>query len=74
MNNGKFNIVDTEGFDSVERAAEARIFERQIALLCLAMADVLLINIWMNEIGRYEGGQLHILRAILKASKSLLKS
>ena len=28
----------------------------------------------MNEIGRYEGGQLHILKAIIKASNSLLKS
>ena len=48
MNNGKFNIIDTEGFDSIERTAVDRIYERQIALLCLAIADVIIVNVWMN--------------------------
>ena len=74
MNNGKYNILDTEGFDSVERSSEMRIYERQVALLCLAIADVIIVNVWMNEIGRYEGGQLHILSSIIKASNSILKS
>lgn len=70
----KFNIIDTEGFDSLERAQESRIFERQVALFSLAAADIIMINIWMNEIGRYNGGQVSILKTILKAASSLLKS
>lgn len=74
MNNGKYNIIDTEGFDSIERSMDERIYERQVALICLAISDVIIINIWMNEIGRYEGGQLHIIKAIIKASTSIIKS
>jgi hypothetical protein len=51
-----------------------RIFERQIALFCLALSDVLIINLWMNEIGRYEGSQVHILKAIVNAASRLIKS
>ena len=51
-----------------------RIFERQIALFCLALSDILIINLWMNEIGRYEGSQVHILKAIVNAASRLIKS
>lgn len=47
-NNGKFNVIDTEGFDSVERNKSERIIERQIALFCLAISDVIIVNVWMN--------------------------
>lgn len=33
-----------------------------------------MINIWMNEIGRYDGGQVSILKTILKAASYLIKS
>lgn len=71
---GKYNIIDTEGFDSVERGTSERIFERQIALFCLAVADVIMVNLWMNEIGRYQGGQLHILKAIIHAANHLVQA
>lgn len=73
-NNGKFNIIDTEGFDSVERNKNERIIERQIALFCLAISDVVIVNVWMNEIGRYQGGQMHILNAIIHAASFLVQS
>jgi hypothetical protein len=43
-----------------------------MALFCLAISDVLMINMWMNEIGRYEGSHTHILKSILHASQKLL--
>jgi len=43
-------------------------FEKQVALFCLSLSDVLIINIWMNEIGRYEASHSHILKAIIRAS------
>jgi len=43
-------------------------YEKQLALFCLALSDVLIINMWMNEIGRYEASHSHILKAIIKAS------
>lgn len=48
--------------------------EKQIALFCLAMADVVVINMWMNEIGRYEGSHTHILKSIIKVSERLISA
>jgi hypothetical protein len=39
-----------------------------MALFCLALSDVLIINMWMTEIGRYEASHSHILKAIVRAS------
>lgn len=69
-----FNVIDTEGFDSLERAPQDKLFEKQVALFCLALSDVLLINMWMNEIGRYEASHSHILKAIIKASERVIAS
>lgn len=65
---GNFNVIDTEGFDSAEREPEDKMFEKKVALFCLAISDVLVINMWMNEIGRYEASHSHILKAIIRAS------
>ena len=37
----------------------------------MALSDILIINMWMNEIGRYEASHSHILRAIIKASEKV---
>lgn len=70
---GGFNVIDTEGFDSEERAG-SKMLEKQVALFCLALADVLVINVWMNEIGRYEASHSHILKAIIRASEKVIAS
>lgn len=49
-------------------------FEKRVALFCLAIADVVLINLWMNEVGRYEASHSHILKAIVRASQKLIAS
>jgi protein SEY1 len=71
-NIGNFNVIDTEGFDSSERDVHEKIFEKQIALFCLALSDVLIINMWMTEIGRYEASHSHILKAVIRASDRLI--
>ena len=47
-------------------------FEKQTALFCLALSDVLVINVWMAEIGRYEASHSHILKAIVRASEKVI--
>lgn len=74
QNVGGFNVIDTEGFDSVERAPEEKIMEKQVALFCLALADVLIINMWMTEVGRYEGSHSHILKSIIKTSERIVST
>jgi protein SEY1 len=60
------NIVDTEGFDSMERGEDEKIFEKQMSLFCVVVSDIILINLYMDEIGRYTGGHMDILDAIFK--------
>ena len=46
----KVFILDCEGTDSKERGEERHKFEHSSSLFCLAMADVLVINMWTNVI------------------------
>ena len=44
----KVFILDCEGTDSKERGEDRHKFEHSSSLFCLAMADVLVINMWTN--------------------------
>ncbi len=46
----KVFILDCEGTDSKERGEDRHKFEHCSSLFCLAMADVLIINMWTNVI------------------------
>ncbi len=41
-------ILDCEGTDSKERGEDRHKFEHTSSLFCLAMADLLIINMWTN--------------------------
>jgi len=41
-------IMDLEGTDSKERGDLGKTFEQSTALFALAMADVLIVNMWLN--------------------------
>ncbi len=43
-------ILDCEGTDSKERGDDRNKFEHSSSLLCLALADLLIINMWTNVI------------------------
>ena len=43
-----FNIIDTEGFDSLERGDDEKIFEKQMSLFCVVISDIILINLYMD--------------------------
>jgi hypothetical protein len=46
----KVFILDCEGTDSKERGEDRHKFEHSSALFCLAMADLLIVNMWTNVI------------------------
>ena len=50
---GNILVFDIEGTDSKERGEQRMTFEQTTSLFALAIADVLLINMWTNDIGRY---------------------
>ena len=51
-------IFDVEGTDAKERGDDRFKFEQCSSLFALAMADVLLINMWTNDIGRYTASKV----------------
>ena len=65
-------LLDMEGSDSREREmAGERVtfiqsFENRAALFALAVSDVLLINIWTNELGRASGACKDLLRVVIE--------
>lgn len=61
-------VMDLEGCDGRERGEDDTNFERQSALFALAVADVLLVNVWCHDIGREHGSGKPLLRTIFQAS------
>jgi protein SEY1 len=45
-------VFDFEGNDSMEREEQRIAFEQTISQFALAIADCLLINMWVTDIGR----------------------
>lgn len=64
-------IFDIEGTDSKERAEQRATFEQTCSLFALAMADVLLINQWYTDLGRYQGSNIGLLKVILESNLKL---
>ena len=60
-------VVDLEGCDGTERKDNPS-FEKKIAAFALAVADVLIINIWAKDVGREDGACKPLLRTIFQVS------
>lgn len=67
-------ILDLEGSDGRERGEDDTNFERQSALFALAVADVLLINVWCHDIGREQGSGKPLMKTIFQVRLELLWS
>ena len=59
-------VMDLEGSDGRERGEDDTSFERQSALFALAVADVLLINMWAKDVGRETGAGKPLLKTIFQ--------
>jgi protein SEY1 len=73
-------ILDLEGNDGVERAvSEKENLEKKLGLFSLCLSEILMINLWFHDIGRYSAANLGLLKVIFElhmqlkqGSKSLL--
>ena len=61
-------VMDLEGTDGRERGEEDTAFEKQTALFAMATADVLLVNMWCNDIGREQASGKPLLRTIFEVN------
>ena len=58
--------MDLEGSDGRERGEDDTSFERQSSLFALAVADILLVNMWAKDIGRESGSGKPLLKTIFQ--------
>ncbi|XVF83661.1 hypothetical protein PTKIN_Ptkin16aG0508100 [Pterospermum kingtungense] len=66
--------MDLEGSDGSERGEDDTVFERQSALFALAIADIVIINMWCHEVGREQAANKPLLRTVFEAMMSLFKA
>mmetsp|Transcript_1200 Transcript_1200/g.2416 ORF Transcript_1200/g.2416 Transcript_1200/m.2416 type:complete len:835 (-) Transcript_1200:14-2518(-) len=64
-------VLDLEGTDSRERGEDAVSFERKSALFALALSEVLLINIWTQDVGRLNASNFALLKTVLELDLQL---
>lgn len=67
-------LLDLEGTDSRERGEEAANFERKSSLFALALSEVLVINLWAQDVGRFNAANLALLRTVLELDLQLFSS
>ncbi|CCD27472.1 dynamin-like GTPase SEY1 NDAI_0K02810 [Naumovozyma dairenensis CBS 421] len=63
-------ILDVEGSDGSERG-EDQDFERKAALFAIAVSEVLLVNMWEQQIGLYQGNNMALLKTVFEVNLSL---
>ncbi|AAS54754.1 AGR264Cp [Eremothecium gossypii ATCC 10895] len=72
-NTGKgvdFFVLDVEGSDGAERG-EDKDFERKAALFALATSEVLIVNMWEQQVGLYQGNNMGLLKTVFEVNLSL---
>ncbi|XP_031250394.1 protein ROOT HAIR DEFECTIVE 3 homolog 2-like [Pistacia vera] len=65
--------MDLEGTDGSERGEDDTAFEKQSALFALAIADVVLINMWCHDIGREHAANKPLLKMVFQVMMRLFK-
>ena len=63
-------ILDVEGSDGAERG-EDQDFERKAALFAIAVSEVMIINLWEQQIGLYQGNNMGLLKTVFEVNLSL---
>jgi len=64
-------VMDVEGTDSKERGEDRASFEHRASLFALALSDLVMINMWYTDLGRYTASQYGLLRTILQVNLEL---
>eukprot|EP01125_Pyxidicula_operculata_P021753 TRINITY_DN8612_c0_g1_i1.p1 TRINITY_DN8612_c0_g1~~TRINITY_DN8612_c0_g1_i1.p1 ORF type:complete len:776 (+),score=231.36 TRINITY_DN8612_c0_g1_i1:30-2357(+) len=70
----KLLIFDVEGTDSRERGEEHFTWERKTSLFSLALSEILIINMWAKDIGRYEGANYGLLKTVFELNLQIFQT
>lgn len=67
-------ILDVEGTDSRERGEGAKAFESRTTLFALALADVVVVNMWAHDVGRYSAANYELFETVFAHAVALRRS
>lgn len=66
-------IIDVEGTDSKERGDNRLTFEHRSALLCLALADCVIVNLWYHSLGNFTASNYGLLKTVMEVNLELFQ-
>ncbi|KAI9109573.1 hypothetical protein K1719_019627 [Acacia pycnantha] len=66
-------VMDLEGTDGGDRGEDDTAFEKQSALFALAVSDIVLINMWCQEIDLQKAANKPLLKTVFQVMKRLSK-
>ena len=66
-------VLDIEGADSRERWDDKAKFEKSTALFGLVISNILIVNVWVQDIGRFSGCNYEILKIIFQLNIQFFK-
>ncbi|KAK0557401.1 Dynamin-like GTPase that mediates homotypic ER fusion [Tilletia horrida] len=69
----KVLVMDVEGSDGRERG-EDQDFERKSALFSMSSAEVLIVNMWEQQVGLYQGANMGLLKTVFEVNLSLFQA
>lgn len=56
--------LDIEGSDSRERGRDGKVFQSRCAAFVAAISDILLLNVWYHDVGRFDAAGYRLLQAV----------
>jgi hypothetical protein len=67
------NMVKIRYLPSFGPKANAQEFERRSALFSMAVAEVIIVNIWENMVGLYNGANMGLLKTVFEVNLQLFQ-
>ncbi len=64
-------VIDCEGTDSKERGENKDVIESKFALFTVAVSEVLILNMWAMDIGRFNAGNYPLLQTVFNVNLQL---
>ncbi|KAJ8902699.1 hypothetical protein NDN08_006019 [Rhodosorus marinus] len=62
-------LLDVEGSDSRERGEGMQSFEARTALFSMALADVIVVNMWLHDVGRHQAANYDLFEVVFSQRK-----
>lgn len=66
-----FVALDVEGSDSRERGRDGHVFHNRLASFVAAISDVIILNVWYHDVGRFDAAGYALLREVFTEAQKI---